>query len=803
MTLGDFGHIAARTVDEALAAADTGRGGAVFTAGGTDILGILKDRVHRRYPARLVDLKPIGDLAFIREEEGGLAVGAMSTLADIASSPVVRDGYGLLAEAARAVASPQIRNMATIGGNLCQEPRCWYYRYPENGFECLRKGGRVCAALIGENRFHSIFGAVRVGRPGCSDECPGGVDIPAYMELMRSGDLDGAARLLLDRNPIPAVTGRVCPHSCERGCNRNLFDSSVSIRAVERRLGDHILDRADALYAMPAASTGRRIAVVGSGPAGLSAAFYLRRAGHDVRVFDRMPEAGGMLRYSIPRYRLPPEVLRSLVATFERAGVVFELGVEIGKAGQTIDRLRREFDAVFLASGAWEQKSLRIEGAEALESGIDFLASATGGESDSAGDASSVIGRGKTGLIGREIIVVGGGNVAVDVAITARRLGAKRVTMVCLEARDQMPAFPEEIEEALREGIGLMPSWGPKRALMRGGALTGMEFVACTSVFDAKGRFSPTFEETRGMKLEADRVILAIGQSAELGYAGDLVRADRGRIVVDDRTQATEVDGVFAGGDAATGPASVIQAVASGRRAARSIDSMFGGGDASGEVETRATTLRAVRGASLVPSARVAPPELPVESRRLDAEDVATIGAEDARREAERCLDCSCVAVNASDIAPALLALGASIHTTNRRLDAEDFFAVRTRSATRLSPGELVTEIRIPPQRPGCRFAFHKFRIRKSIDFPIVSVASAISIEGGRIVEARLAFGAVAPLPLRARDVEGFLIGRNPDEATAEEAGEIAVRGAFPLERNAYKLRILKGLVRKSVLGLG
>jgi NADPH-dependent glutamate synthase beta subunit-like oxidoreductase/CO/xanthine dehydrogenase FAD-binding subunit len=807
MTLGNFRHVAARSVDEALVAAEGG--GAAFNAGGTDLLGILKDHVHRRYPERLVDLKPIRELAFIREEGGGLAVGALTSLAEIASSPTVHEGYGLLAEAARAVASPQIRNMATIGGNICQEPRCWYYRYPENGFECLRKGGRACSALLGENRFHSIFGAARVGRPSCSDECPDEIDIPAYMELVRSGDLDEAARILLRRNPLPSVTGRVCPHYCERGCNRNLFDESVSIRSVERRLGDLILERPEALYDMPAARSGKRVAVVGSGPAGLAAAFYVRRAGHEVRVFDRMPEVGGMLRYSIPPYRLPPEVLRSLVASFEKAGIVFELGVEIGPGPRSLEALRREHDALFLATGAWGQRNLDIEGSELLESGIEFLKS-----SSDLGSHSS-----REEMAGKEVLVVGGGNVAVDVAITARRLGAKRVTMICLESRDEMPAFPEEIEEALREGVGLLPSWGPKSAILRGGALAGMEFVACTSVFDAQGRFAPSFDAERTMRLDADRVILAIGQAAELGYLGGLVSSERGRIRADAETQATGADGIFAGGDAVTGPASVIQAIAAGRRAAEAISATFGGATAGGDAgqssvgvdapsldggsETRSGALHAVRAASLEHIPRTEAPELPVEERRFELEDVATIGEAEAAEEAGRCLDCSCVAVNASDVAPALLALGASVHTTRRRLDAEDFFAVRRSSSTRLLPGELVTEIRIPPQRKDCRFSFQKFRIRKSIDFPIVSVASAISLEGGRIVEARLAFGAVAPLPLRAREVERFLVGRVPDEATAEEAGLLAIRGAVALEQNGYKLQILKALVRKAVLGLG
>jgi NADPH-dependent glutamate synthase beta subunit-like oxidoreductase len=789
MTLGHFRHVSALSPDEAVSTRGLREGKAVFVAGGTDLLGILKDRVHQDYPRDLVDLKTIPGLGYLREDGEGLKLGALATLADIARDERVRSRYGLLAEAARAVASPQLRNMGTIGGNICQEPRCWYYRHPDNRFPCLRKGGRHCSALFGENRFHSVFGAARVGRPSCSDECPGGIDIPRYMAAVRAGDMDGAARILLESNPLPAATGRVCPHYCEKGCNRDLLDESVSIRAVERRLGDHVLSKSDELYEMPSINTGKRVAVVGSGPAGLSAAFYLRRSGHEVRVFERMSEAGGMLRWSIPRYRLPLEVVRAIIASYERAGIVFELGAEIGGEGRSLESLRKDYDAVFLATGAWEQKKVRIEGAELLESGIDFLA---GIEEE------------KKKTMAGTVLVIGGGNVAVDVAITAKRLGASRVTMACLESRDEMPAFPEEIEQALGEGVGLLTSWGPRRALTKDGAIAGMELVVCASVFDKEGRFAPVFDEARTMKVEADRVILAIGQGAELGYLEGALRADRGRIPVDAATQATGLAGLFAGGDAATGPASVIGGIAAGRRAAEAIDHAFGAAAPRGakRFDEDSGAASDLRGESLRESRRTEARELPASRRCLDEEDIATLDENEASAEAGRCLDCSCVAVNASDLAPALVALGATIRSTTRSLEAEDFFGVRRKRTTRLSADELVTEIAIPPQPAGCRFAFHKFRIRASIDFPIVSLASALVVEGGRIGYARLVFGAVAPAPLRSLEVERFLVGRTADEETAREAGELAVRGARPLAHNAYKLQVMKALLRKAILNL-
>ena len=220
-------------------------------AGGTDLLGTLKDAVHPRPPEVLVDLKRIEGLDRIEVDDHGLRIGALTRLRQLESHPAVKKEYGLLAEAAKAVASPQLRNMGTVGGNICQEPRCWYYRYPDNGFHCLRKGGDNCPALTGENRYHSIFGPAKVGDSPCTRACPASTDVPAYLALVREDDWDGAARRILQVNPMPAVTGRVCPHFCQEECNRHDLDESVSIRAVERRLGDYILDHADRFMAPP------------------------------------------------------------------------------------------------------------------------------------------------------------------------------------------------------------------------------------------------------------------------------------------------------------------------------------------------------------------------------------------------------------------------------------------------------------------------------------------------------------------------------------------------------------------------
>ncbi len=755
-------------------------------AGGTDLLGQMMDEILPEYPEVIINLKNIPGMDYIKEEGNLLKIGAFTRLEDIAHDKSVKDNYTALAEAAHGAASPHIREMGSIAGNICQSNRCWYYWFPDNTFHCIRKGGKICNALTGENRYHSIFGAARVATTPCSAKCPGTVNIPLYLSKIREGKLREAANILLDSNPIPALTGRVCPHTCEGDCNRGEFDEAVSIRTVERFMGDYILENSSKLIKPPATDSGKSVAIVGSGPAGLSAAFYLRRSGHRVTVFDKMAEPGGMLAYAIPPYRLPKDVVRKQIKALQNTGIEFKTKVNIG-TDITLDSLKQKFNSLFLASGTWEQPSLRIEDEKLLESGLDFLTN---------------VNLGSRKAPGRKVLVIGGGNVAVDVAITALRLGATEVTMACLECRTEMPAFPEEMEQAVAEGVQLLPSWGPSRILKANGKVSGMELVQCTSVFDREGRFSPAFDNKVKKTIAADQIMLAIGQRTDLAFLDPSVKVERGLIIVDKDTQATSIPGVFAGGDVTSGPASVIEAIAAGRRAAEAIDHYLKENGKQSTVRGMETpeALEKFNSDYLRITSRLKAPERPVAERTMDREDVLGLDQNQIETEANRCFNCGCVAVNTSDIAPVLVALNAKIKTTRRTIQAEDFCGAGLMKTTTLDPDELVTEIQIPKPKPGSKQSFLKFRLRNSIDFPILSVSTVFSIDSDKFHDARIILGAVAPVPLRAKEAEDFLKGKVSSEEVAEQASVIAVKGTTTLAKNKHKVEIAKALVRRAIL---
>ncbi len=554
----NFNHRDAENLEQAAGILKEEPGRAKIIAGGTDLLSVLKHKLEPDYPETIVNIKSIEGLNHITADENGLRIGATAKLCDIAASPLVQDGYGALVDAAKSVATPLIRNLATIGGNLCQEVRCWYYRYPDEiggRIKCLRKGGDTCNAMTGENKNHSIFGARKVNLSGCSSNCPAHVDIPEYLAKLRAGDMEGAAAILLTSNPIPAITSRVCTHFCQMNCKRSEYDEPVNIGGIERYVGDYILEHSDHFMAPPTEESGKQVAIVGSGPAGLTAAFYLRKQGHRVRVYDKMEEAGGLLRYAIPEYRLPKEIVKKLIQALEHMGIEFLTGIEIGR-DLPVSKLVEQYDSVFLNTGAWKRPLIGLDGEELTTFGLDFLIE---------------VNQWMESKIGKDIIVVGGGNVAVDVAITAKRMGAANVVMACLEPEDQMPASAEELNRAREEGITILPSWGPKEILRDGKDIVGLVLKRCTSVFDEQGHFSPAYDESQTSKLLGTSILMAVGQKTDLSFLGEELelKVNRGLITVDPETMKTSRDNVFALGDVTTGPKTVVAAIADGKRLLR------------------------------------------------------------------------------------------------------------------------------------------------------------------------------------------------------------------------------------------
>lgn len=785
-----FEYIAPKTLKEVKETLQ--RGSAVAMAGGTDLVGTLKADILPEQPKLVVSLKNIDGLNKIEKKSDGLHIGAMATLEEISRSEIVKGDWQALADAAYSVASPNIRNTATIGGNICQDIRCWYYRYPNQiggRVDCARKDGSLCYAAMGENQYHSIFGGMPVNDSPCKAECPAHTDIPAYLEAIRAGDIDKAARILMEVNPMPAITSRVCANFCMEGCNRHLFDTSINIGQEERFLGDYILDNYKDYMKAPEKENGKHVAIIGAGPGGLTAAYYLREAGYAVTIYDKHSTPGGCLAYAIPAYRLPRAMLDKYMGILEEMGIKFVLNTEVGK-DISFAELKSNSIAVLLSPGTWGRPLIGFEGEqEHTTFGLDFL----------EGVNKKTVTKDD---VPENIVVIGGGNVGIDVAMVTKRMGAKNVQLVCLEQFEDMPASAHEVEKALQDGVKIINGWGPTKVVTENDKVTGITFRRCVSVIDGQCHFNPTYDDNDVQTLKADKIYMAVGQRSDLDFLGKLgVDVERGRIQVDENLQ-TKVDGFYSVGDVVTGPATVIGAIADGKKVAIAINDKEEGAMLPVQKVEELRGLR--KHLTFVPKYEnrkfsFKGPELPIEERNLVNEDIGLMPQHNVEQEAARCFNCGCLAVNASDVATMLVAYNATVKTNERTISAEELFTTNTKVNEVLNPGEIVVEVIVPNLPEGTVAAYNKYRTRKSIDFAILSVASVYNVKDNVINDARITLGAVAPVPKRVKKAEDFLKGKNVSEEIAYQAAEIALEDAIPLRHNEYKIQMAKTMVKRSL----
>lgn len=499
-------------------------------------------------------------------------------------------------------------------------------------------GKRKAVAKHYAQAIPNVMNILKNGHAPCKTTCPANINVQGYVQLIKKKEYIKAVNLIRQRNPLSAICGRICTHPCESACTRGNVDSPVAIRLLKRFASDKEMEMVKSgILSLPEEKTpvkdAPKVAVIGAGPAGLTAANDLADRGFAVTVYEALSAAGGMLRWGIPEYRLPYDVLDHEIELIRRKGVTLVMNCRVGK-DITFDEIRKENESVFISIGVHMSRSLGIEGEDktGVIQGVEFLR-----QSASADNQPEVKDR---------VIVIGGGNVAIDVARTALRLGARSVELVSLEQRKEMPAYDEEIQATLDEGIKLRNGWGPGE-ILGGDSVNGIELKRCTSVFGYDGRFNPVFSENDRTKIEADQIFIAIGQKNDEDLLEHLgLKIERGSINADSRTLATSIEGVFAGGDTVSGPASVIEAVAAGKRAADSIEMYLKGEDI--KIRSFDESIRPIP-EQLLPSTdgiektkRAESDELPASKRQGNFLEVETGCSEEAAlAEADRCLNCA------------------------------------------------------------------------------------------------------------------------------------------------------------------
>ena len=512
-------------------------------------------------------------------------------------------------------------------GQNCAKPALstleYFIREYENHIQEKRCDGAVCDAMV---------------ISACQHACPAGIDVPNYVAAVGRGEYEKAVAIIRERNPFPAVCGHICIHPCEFKCRRGELDEPVAIRSIKRTAAEWFFENIGPERDPFPVTREEEVAVVGAGPAGLSCAYFLAQMGYQTTVFEAKDVAGGMLGLALPEFRLPREVIQMEIDYIQNCGVRIEYNAPIAAEHTVNDLLNEGFGAVFIAAGAQASKQLGIPGeSEDLDNltyGLPYLNEVKAGMHHAFS--------GKT-------VVIGGGNVAVDVARTALRDGAAEVLLVCLEPRDEMPAWEKEVKEALEEGVQIHPSWLPSRIVREGSRATGVEFARCTAVFDQDGRFNPACDPGDTWFLPAEHIIVSIGQALDMDFLSDEERLERelwGGLAVDNNTLATNIQGVFAGGDFTTGPTFAIRAIASGRRAALAIHNSFSGISGKIEIPDEKSPLKldaplALENEEQADKPRV-PPKLEAPQDRTQDFRIVELGLslDDARQEAYRCLRC-------------------------------------------------------------------------------------------------------------------------------------------------------------------
>ncbi|HDH25622.1 MAG TPA: FAD-dependent oxidoreductase [Actinobacteria bacterium] len=467
----------------------------------------------------------------------------------------------------------------------------------------------------------------------CKVACPAKINAQGYVRLISQGKFIEALSLIRERNPFPGICGRVCHHPCETACMRQEIDEPIAIRPLKRFVTDYAIAQGEEAPVVPPRTSEARVAIVGAGPSGLTCALRLAEMGYSTVVIDAADSPGGMMTGCLPDYRIPVDIARYDIDRILSHGIELRLGTRVGQ-DTTLAQLRDEYGAVYVSIGAQDPAPLPLEGVETqgVLYGVPFLRAAKRSETPEG--------------FGKRVVVIGGGNVGIDCAKTASRMGADEVHLACLETRDlkspdRMPAHAWEIEEAEEESVILHPCVGPKRVLTENGRVMGLETRVCTAVFDRNGKFSPQYDDdVPSALIKADTIIIAIGQRSDLTGFEDLDH-ERGRITVDPITFQTSIPNVFAGGDIVSGPASVVEAVQCGNEAAVSIDRFLRGEDlASGRVVDE-ETIDEVR-EWLPASPRVDLPKAAADERRKDFREIESGYTEEmAIAEANRCLSCS------------------------------------------------------------------------------------------------------------------------------------------------------------------